>query len=173
MNKQNNTTNHFNKLVECLEQEIDLYCEMAETIQKKQDAIISNRIEDLRKYVNNEKTFIEKSMEMAGERKKFQNWISSQYNLEDSEPKLKIIIDIAPPGNAIKLSNLRYRLKEILNNITRINNENKLLLDFSIEHVKGMAQLFLNINEEDHEVYGVDGVLRMKQADNKMLDYQI
>lgn len=172
MNKEKNIT-PFDQLIRCLEKEIELYTKMAESIQKKQDAIISGQIEELRDYVSKEKLFIQESHEMAQNRKEIQIRISSMCNLNTEEPKLKTIIDIARTDQAIQLSNLRYRLKDILNNITRMNNENKLLLDFSIEHVKGMAQLFLNINNEDHEVYGIDGVVRMKQSDNKMLDCQI
>ncbi|HMA62451.1 MAG TPA: flagellar protein FlgN [bacterium] len=163
----------FSTLIETLEQEIELYSEMANAIQEKQEAIISGQIDKLRDLVSEEKKFIDKSMEKARERKEIQSQISSQYHLNNPQPNLKTIIDIAPPKYAIELSNLRYRLRDILNDITRTNNENKLLLDFSIEHVKGMAQLFLNINDEDHEVYGMDGIVRMKQDDNKMLDFQI
>ncbi|MCF7741394.1 MAG: flagellar protein FlgN [Candidatus Marinimicrobia bacterium] len=172
MNKDNQN-NPFSTLIDTLEQEIELYSDMAGAIQEKQDAIISGQIEKLRNFVSKEKKVINKSMEKARERKEIQARISSQCQINNPQPNLKTIIDIARPKYAIKLSNLRYRLKDILNDITRTNNENKLLLDFSIEHVKGMAQLFLNINDEDHEVYGVDGILRMKQDDNKMLDFQI
>ena len=172
MNKDNQN-NPFSTLIDTLEQEIELYSEMAIAIQEKQDAIISGQIERLRDFVSEEKKFINKSMEKARERKEIQARISSQCQLNNPQPNLKTIIDIARPKYAIKLSNLRYRLKDILNDITRTNNENKLLLDFYSFHVKGMAQLFLNINDEDHEVYGMDGILRMKQDDNKMLDFQI
>ncbi|MCF7885852.1 MAG: flagellar protein FlgN [Candidatus Marinimicrobia bacterium] len=172
MNK-NKAPDQFNKLIQSLEQEIELFSEMSETIQKKQKAIISGEVEELREYVASEKEYIEKSMDLAKQRKNIQMEISSKFNLDYSKPKLKTIIEIAPPDQSIKLSNLRYRLEEILNAITRINNENKLLLNFSIEHVKGMARLFLNIDEEDHEVYGITGIKRAKQTNNKMLDFQI
>ena len=167
------TISPFKNLIVSLEQEIDLYSKMAQSIKNKQDAIISGQTEKLREHVAEEKSYIKESQEMAQNRKQIQRQISSNFNLNSEVPRLKTIIEVAPSDAAIQLSNLRYRLKEILNNITRMNNENKLLLDFSIEHVKGMAQLFLNINNEDHEVYGIDGVVRMKQSDNKMLDYQI
>ena len=173
MNNNQVSNKTFKELIQCLEQEIGLYQEMSKAIQNKQNAIVSGDIEKLREYVSSEKSFIKESMELAEGRKNIQSRISDQFKLDNREPKLKLIIEIAPPREAIQLSNLRYRLKAVLNDITRINNENRLLLDFSIEHVKGMAHLFLNIKDEDHDIYDMDGVVKLKNADNKMLDYQI
>jgi len=168
-----NTIRPFEGLINILNQEIAIYQKMATVIQTKQDAIIANKIDELKECVAQEKTLINESMTIAKKRQETQRHLSQRLNLTDQEPNLKTFIEIAETADAMKLSNLRYRLKRVLNQITRINNENKLLLDFSIEHVKGLAHLFLNVDNEDNNVYGMDGVVHMQHAGNKMLDFQI
>ncbi len=167
------TMHPFEGLINILNQEVAMYEKMAGVIQKKQDAIIAGQIEELKEFVATEKTLINESLAIAKKRQEMQKRLRQKLNLKEPEPKLKIFIEMADTADTVKLSNLRYRLKNVLNQITRINNENKLLLDFSIEHVKGLAHLFLNVDNEDNNVYGMDGVVHMKQAGNKMLDFQI
>lgn len=165
--------NLFKSLIRILDKEIQVYQKMVAVIREKQDMIVIGDVNQLRELVNREKSLIKESMKIAKLRREAQLRLSQHYRLSESEPRLKQLIEIAGPGQAITLSNLRYRLKGMLNQITRINNENKLLLNFSIEHVKGLAHLFLNINEEPSGIYGMDGVVRVDQKGNKVLDFQI
>ena len=163
----------FDDLIEILSKEISLYDCLDEVLKKKQEAIIMGNIEELREYVLEEQSLIQKALSVAHERKNHVIALGMMYETPEEEPRLKTIIDIAPSPYSIKLMNLWHRLKAILDGISRVNRENSYLLNSSIEHVRGLVHLFLQADEKSSKIYNYDGVVDVPEENNKVLDCHI
>lgn len=163
----------FDYLVEVLSKEVTLYSQLLEMLQNKQEVIVIGDVEKLRKYVIEEQLLIQKIKSLAKIRSEHVVTISRTYKLAEKEPKLKTIMEIAPAEYSISFINLRYQLKTILDEITSINRENSYLLNFSIEHIKGLAHLFLRTGNESSEIYNVNGIVTTPEDGNKVLNFQI
>ncbi|RKY53454.1 MAG: hypothetical protein DRP89_06175 [Candidatus Neomarinimicrobiota bacterium] len=163
----------FDYLVELLSKEVTLYRQLLEMLRNKQEAIVIGDVKTLRKCVVEEQLLIQKIKSLAKIRSEHVVTISWTYKLAEKEPKLKTIMEIAPAEFSISFINLRYQLKTILDEITNINRENSYLLNFSIEHIKGLAHLFLRTDNESSEIYDVNGIVITPEDGNKVLNFQI
>jgi len=169
----NNSNQTFVYLIEILTKEVTLYERMVDVLQKKQDAIIIGGLEKLRNYLQEEQSLTQDALSLAGLRKDCVTNLNQIYKLTKSDLKLSTIIDIAPPKHSINLMNLKCRIKGSLDLITKVNRENSYLLNFSIEHIKGLAHLFLRADEESSRTYDIDGILASPEEGCKMLNFQI
>ncbi len=169
----NNPDQIFVCLIEILTKEVALYEQMVEVLQKKQDTIIIGGLEKLRNYLQEEQSLTRDALSLADLRKDCVTNLSQIYKLTKSDLRLSTITDIAPPKHSINLMNLKYRIKESLDLITKINRENSYLLNFSIEHIKGLAHLFLRADEESSRIYDMDGIFASPDEGYKMLNFQI
>ena len=169
----NNHDQIFVCLIEILTKEVNFYGQMVDVLQKKQDAIVIGDVEKLRNCVQKEKSLTEDALSLTNIRKDCVANLSQAYKLTESDLKLKTIIDVAPTKYSTNLINLRYRLKESIDLITRINRENSYLINFSIEHIKGLAHLFLRADEENSRIYDMDGIVTLQEERCKMLNFQI
>lgn len=163
----------FVDLVEILTEEVSLYGQLSELLKNKQDAIIIGDVEKLRSCLQDEQPITQDALILADRRKDCVTRLSQMYKMDESELKLKTIINIAPPKYSVNLMNLKYRIKDNLDLITKINRENSYLLNFSIKHVKGLAHIFLMADEESSKIYDMDGILSSPEKEYKMLNFQI
>jgi len=161
------------KFANKLKEEIKVYEELLEIIKEKQELIIKGEVDKLRSMVDEENQCIQEAKKIAEQR----NFIISQLeNNWDNADDFDFDKMIAQTNTqiAVKLKNFRHRLRDIMNQINHVNNENKLLLDFSLDHVQGLANLFLTLGEKENEkIYDNNGSMKSQKDENKMLDFQI
>lgn len=161
------------KFVDKLKEEIKIYEKLLGIVKEKQQKIIQGEIEDLRSLVDEENKCVQEAKKIADQR----NFIITQLenNWEDGNDfEFDRMIEQCGPKLSAKLKNFRHRLREIMNRINYINSENKVLLDFSLDHVQGLANLFLTLDEkENNKVYDNKGSMKSQKNENKMLDFQI
>jgi len=170
---ENNCDEIFVNLIEILTEEVNLYGQLSELLKNKQDAIIIGDIEKLRSCLQDEQPITQDALILADRRKDCVAILSQMYKMDESDLKLKTIINIAPPKYSINLMNLKYRIKDNLDLITKINRENSYLLNFSIKHVKGLVHIFLMADEESSKIYDMDGILSSPEKEYKTLNFQI
>jgi len=163
----------FNQLAKLIRKELALYENLIVVLKEKQDSIIKGKIDDLRMHVQEEQVIVHDAMIMADTRNTQVSRMNNILKISDRSPRLQSIIDKAPLNLFMELSNLRHHLKTSLDQITRINRENSYLLNSSLEYVRGMVQLFLRTDDEMAEIYGVNGMVALKDEGNKVLNCQI
>jgi len=155
----NNQDRIFDDLVEIITKELVLYENLSAILKDKQNAIISGNIGNLRDNISEEKTIVQEVLMITDKRDEYVSILNQILELSDQKPRLKTIIEKSPSDYSIKLTNLRYRLKNNLNQITRTNKENKYLLNSSIEQVRGLINLFLGAENEPEEIYDMNGFM--------------
>ncbi|MBT7789219.1 MAG: flagellar protein FlgN [Calditrichaeota bacterium] len=163
----------FKDLVEIITKELVLYESLLTILKDKQNAIISGNIKNLRENIREETNIVQEVLTITAKRDNYVGILNQILDISDQKPKLKTIIERSPSDYSVKLSNLRYQLKNNLNQITITNKENKYLLNSSIEQVRGMVNLFLSAENEPEEIYDVNGFMTARGAGNNVLNCQI
>lgn len=166
--------NHlFDELIETLSDEVFLYKQLLEILQKKQQAILMGDVDKLRECVLEENLSVQKIRSVADKRKDNIHKLGQFNKSLNEEPRLNTIINIAPLKYSLEFENLRVRLKTNLNQIDKINRENSYVLNASIEHVRNLVNLFLQVDKETSRLYDIEGIISFPEENNKVLDFQI
>jgi flagellar biosynthesis/type III secretory pathway chaperone len=165
--------NEYIKLIKILEKEKEIYADLLSALYNKQTAVIQGNVNDLRNLIIKEKEIIKESGEIALERVEFINNFCEINNIKGVDIPLKDFIGFSPDPEKKKMENLRYELKNILNEIKTVNRQNETLLHFSINHVQKMTNIFLHANTEEMNMYSHSGKKYNKEINQKFVNQQI
>ncbi len=160
-------------LIYILEEELFHYEKMLENLKIKQESIVKGDVSLLRAHVILENKQISESKKIVDLRNRFLKDYYDMNNMNSSIINLSKIIELCKNEYLLPLTNLKFQLKKTLNEIGKINNENKILLNFCIEHVKGMAHLFLNERQDQTDIYSTIGILYHKSIQRTVVDRHI
>ncbi|MFQ6615002.1 MAG: flagellar protein FlgN [Fidelibacterota bacterium] len=163
----------YDPLVTALEEESRLYQQMITVIREKQDNIISGDLDALRICVGNEQQLIQKARNAEKHRKQLVESIAVSKDIALDSPTLVDLIGIAPEPYHMQLKHIRKQIHKTLNKMMGLNRENSLLLNTSLNHVHGMVQLFLSVNDDAPSTYTPQGTLDPREMATKVIDYRI
>ena len=157
------TENIHNELVEVLTNEYQLYLEMMELADKKKDALIENKIDELIDFVKREEEIVDKVKELEEKRneiilnicdikKEKAEDISFQELIKlISEPEQKVLLDI------------REKLLDIIDRLQEQNEQNKVLITEAIKLNNVSINMFLEALEPENAIYD----MKQKAVKNK------
>jgi len=168
----NKTEPEFLKLVEMLQEELAVYQVLLSELQCKQKAIVGGNASGLRDIISNEQAMIKNTVNISRKRNEHILKLMRSKGMT-GEISLMGIIDLAKPSDRYHLINLRDQLKYAIEQIQAINNDNRYLLNSSIEFIHGLVNLFLNREPTPAGMYNTDGAVTGASRTNKMFDYQI
>ncbi len=161
------------QLIEILTAEKALYEEMLVKLNLKQKAIVDGDIKIMRTIMVDEQEIIKTLKEKQTEQTNLLNLIREKHSLHKNDLRLSKIIKMAPSQYSDQLIGLRIGLQSVMEKVTRINKDNRNLLNFSIEHVRGMIQLFLQANDEPAYLYNVRGTMSSAARSSRVLNFQV
>lgn len=159
----------FTELKQMLFEEITLNEKLRDVLKQKQRAIIENNLEELRHCIEEEQLLIQATKDKAELLEEYiRNAASSS-----AKPSLKEIIKNAPENLKSPLERGRQRLITSLEEISQLNRENRFLLNFSLEHIKGVIHLLLKSEDENAKLYNYRGQIFLTEKNHKTLNVQI
>ena len=161
------------QLMEVLTAEKALYEEMLLKLNLKKKSIIEGDIKVMRACMIDEQEIVKKLKEKQTEQTELLSLIREKYSLHKNDLRLSKIIKMAPRQYTDQLIGLRIGLQTVMEKVTRINKDNRNLLNFSIEHVRGMIQLFLQANDEPTYLYNVRGNMTSAAKASRVLNFQV
>lgn len=159
----------FEELKTVLFAEIALYEELGEVLRQKQRAIVENKLAELRMCMEKEQPLIQEGQVKAEQLEKYIQSLAPH----QSKPRLKEVIKNAPESLRPTLERGRQRLIASLEEISRLNRENRFLLNFSLEHIKGIIHLLLKSEDENAKLYNYRGHIFWTEKTHKTLNVQI
>lgn len=160
-------------MLNILEKEKDVYQTLLNLLKEKQSCVIQGKVDALRSLIMQEKKTINNSVEVAQERVDFINEFCERRNIKGVNIPLKDFVGFSPEPEKSKMENLRYDLKNILNEIKTVNRQNENLLQFSIDHVRQMTNIFLHSGKEEMNMYSFKGKKYIKEVNQKFVNQQI
>jgi len=160
-------------LITLLNEQSKAFEQFLTILRGKQQLIVQNDIDALRKCILDEQHLIQKCRLMSGRLSSFLEKYSLHCGVDRGKLRLRDIIAAAPREQALQLKNLQLRICRDLEQISSLNSENKYLVNFSIEFIKGMVQVFLKEGDPKSQTYTVSGILASSDKYNKILDFQV
>jgi len=163
----------YDNLIRLLEDEILVYDMILESLNIKQQSVIANNIERLRECVQKEHPLIIAAQENAKNLELIIEKLKEKKAINGTHTTLRDIIKNAPEPQQKKLENQRRRLRAGLSQISKINNESRYLLNFSLEFTRGLIQTLLRINDDEEKLYNVNGHISAAEKSNKIVNVRI
>ncbi len=163
----------FDPLITALEEETRIYHQLVTVIRKKQRQIIKSDLNALRACVAEEQQLLQQAKSAEKHRKHLVNTIALTKELSTDSPSLVDLILVAPEPYSTQLKHLRKQIHGELNAMVTVNRENDLLLNTSLNHVRGMVQLFLSVNDDAPSTYTPQGTVDTRDISNQVVDCRI
>ena len=160
------------RLIRILSQEIVIYTKLLTVLEEKQQAIVNGEVEKLQKATEDEQAALSDARNTEKERKQtLSSLTGTSNNLKDVE-SLRQLISAVEYKYHQRLNEIRESLENILEKVALKNEQNKFLLNHSIQFVQTMIKDLLSSRETMNDLYASNG----KNLDPKylaMLDRRI
>ena len=160
------------RLIRILSQEIVIYTKLLTVLEEKQQAIVNGEVEKLQKATEDEQAALSDARNIEKERKlTLSSLTGTSNNLKDVE-SLRQLISAVEYKYHQRLNEIRESLENILEKVALKNEQNKFLLNHSIQFVQTMIKDLLSSRETMNDLYASNG----KNLDPKylaMLDRRI
>ncbi len=163
----------FEELVHALAIEVKLYTNLDELLKRKQSSIIDGDVESLQSIVHEEQRLIPRIQSATQARELRASTIGALSKLRVKTPSLKELIDLSPSHMSQKLIDFRTQLILSLDRIAHANRENEFLLNSSVDLVRGLVQVLLGTEENEHVHYGGCGDIAEGSRRKSHVDCQI
>ena len=123
-------------LVGLLEEQLNIYHELLESALQKKDYIVNNNIESIRRVTACENSLIGKLQRTEHERQALITDIAENLRIPIDGLTLAVLIShINEPSMQKQLSDLRIRLRAEMDKLKEINEQNKTLINHSLEYI--------------------------------------
>lgn len=135
-------------LIDVLEKEITEYKALLELSERKTPTIIQGDIPSLQKITDEEQDVVGRISHLDRKREEVMKDIANVLNKDVNNLKLRAIIDVLEqrPAEQKKLSEAYDGLKSVVNAVSRINEQNRALLQQSLEMVEFDINLIKSLN---------------------------
>lgn len=149
------TTKASRSLEKLLEQELVLYQQYIEVLQKEQECIVRLKSERVAEYTQKRQIITDKLAELKDRRLE----LTASLIDEDEEPlRLSEIVEIVDqPGDRQRLKGLIERVKGAIQTVERVTSEFTQVLQFSLGMVNGEISLLWSASQSVNRVYNAFG----------------
>ena len=133
-------------LIDVLDKENTEYEGLTELSERKTSAIVGGDVEKLQEILGYEQRFIDNINKLDAKREENVNDICNVLNLPKEGMKIEIIVDMlsGQPEEQAALEEVHLRLKRTLSRLTKINENNKMLLQESMDMIEFELNLARN-----------------------------
>jgi len=163
----------FATLLQLLDEEMIFFDGLKEVLSMKQQAIIDSKIEILRDLTAREQSLMRDIRRTGKKREEYVRYLADFLRMNRQNPRLKELIEFAPPEIAMKLTSMRSQLQEKMTYITQSVQQTSYLLEFSIRHIRQLIHIFMQTDNTPYELYNLQGLIQNSEISNKMFDLQI
>jgi len=126
----------YDRLIEILQSQLELYNRLLESARKKKVFIINNNLEALRKATSDENNLVGGLQRLEREREALVLNLAKQLCIPLNGLTLVILINqINDPFVKKRLSELRIRMRDDMDELKAINEQNKALINQSLEYI--------------------------------------
>lgn len=135
-------------LIDILEKEITEYKALLELSEQKTPTIIQGDIPSLQKITDEEQDVVGRITHLDQKREEVMKDIANVLNKDVNNLKLRVIIDVLEqrPAEQKRLSKAYDGLKTVVNAVSQINEQNRALLQQSLEMVEFDLNLMKSLN---------------------------
>lgn len=160
-----------NKLIDCIEKEIEAYKNILELSQSQKEALLNNGEEMLSSIAESQNSLIEEIKEQENIRRRICKGIAIKNNLALNQDTFKEVILIIEEKYGSIISFRVQEIKMLMHKISEINNNNVFLIEQGKKNIKAFYSLVSNAN--DAKLYYNNGKLGSKNNNIILLDKRL
>ena len=137
--------NLYDDLIRTLTQEIGAYGKLCNSFQTEKEALMKSSMEDLIEHNITKEACVRDVRMLEEERAAQADKIAGILDLEGETISLSTLIAYADDGRKAELEECRAELSLLAGTAQRMNEHNKLLLEFCLQHVTQSFELISNL----------------------------
>ncbi len=161
-----------NKLLELLKDEKELYQELFEIAEAKNEALLESDAEALSKTLKQDQKVIEKIEAKEEERKEIITEIKNKFELELEHDKYSDFIKKLPADWGADLNSIREELIELTDKFYNLNDQNQELLTQALElNTFSIETILKSIKDNEKNTYSKDA--KENKGQPRLLNKQV
>jgi len=131
-------------LYKILSSEFKWYNVMLELVKSERDVVVNDKVEELVEITKKKEEIISAIESLEQERKNLIDRIASEFNLSHEQLSLDKIAELADEDYSSRFIKLRRRMKELLNEIIKINERNLQIVEKSMNTFNTTIEILLS-----------------------------
>ncbi len=147
---------NISSLIAVLEKEYKYHQKLCESAREKKEAIIENKVEDLTGVIEKEEDLINDLNTLENKRTNILKEIAEDFDLNDDTPNYKMLKSELGSKQKVELKNIRKKLLNTIENLQKVNEENKVLLEEAVNLNKFSFELIANSLAPENATYKQD-----------------
>lgn len=144
------------RLITVLSEEMQMYNALLLALREKQTSIIEGKVHELQESVHKEQTILNRTKAAAASREESFQAVSAALSGEEEIRTLSQLIQVVESSYAERLSDIHRSLQEIHQQVMLTNEENRYLLNYSINFVRDAARELVRSSDQ-FPVYSATG----------------
>ena len=140
-------------LIDVLQKECEYHKQLCDTARAKKQTIIENDVEKLTEIIEDEKSILNDLDQLENTRKKVLNKIAAELEIDEQPPHYNLIKAEIPDKYRDQLKDVRSKLLEVIEELQKINDQNKSLLEEAIKLNKFNFQLMAEAIDPSNDIY--------------------
>lgn len=161
----------FNGLIDVLDQELSIYCDIYKISKEKTAVIVDGKVDELEKMVQAEQKLIIKVTQIENQREIITYKISRALQRKPDEITLSTLIDNAEGPIKDKLKERQQGLNKLVSKLVELNDLNSRLIRNSLDYINFSINLCSASQSQDNN-YGVDAEKSNVKAESRF-DFKI
>ena len=144
------------RLITVLSEEMQMYNALLLALREKQTSIIEGKVHELQESVHKEQTILNRTKAAAASREESFQAVSAALSGEEEIRTLSQLIQVVESSYAERLSDIHSSLQQIHQQVMLTNEENRYLLNYSINFVRDAARELVRSSDQ-FPVYSATG----------------
>ncbi|MCH8023119.1 MAG: flagellar protein FlgN [Candidatus Marinimicrobia bacterium] len=144
------------RLITVLSEEMQMYNALLLALREKQTSIIEGKVHELQESVHKEQTILNRTKAVAASREESFQAVSAALSGEEEIRTLSQLIQVVESSYAERLSDIHRSLQQIHQQVMLTNEENRYLLNYSINFVRDAARELVRSSDQ-FPVYSATG----------------
>ncbi len=157
------------KLITVLSEEMQMYNELLLALREKQAGIIEGKVQELQRAVHKEQVILKRTKEVADTREAAFDEVSAALSNEEEIRTLSQLIQVVESSYAERLSDIHRSLQQIHQQVMLANEENRYLLNYSINFVREAARELIRSSDQ-FPVYSASGRDQESHSGSRLIE---
>ncbi|ACL70464.1 hypothetical protein Hore_17150 [Halothermothrix orenii H 168] len=123
----------YENFLNLFKKEYELYCQLQDMAERKQEAIVDNNVEKLTEIMHNEQELIDKISDMEEKRRELLAEIAHKQGFEGDKISFQQLFTLFPEEDKAELKELKEDFLEVLSDLQTTNESNRQLIEDSLK----------------------------------------
>lgn len=160
-------------LMKVLENEVGIYTDLLHIVEKTQQALTKNNLEELNKMLDSQQLLIVKAAKLEEIRRQQQEQVAKFLAMPLEELTLSKIIEKAPEAYRQGLADLQQTLLDLVDKINSTNRHNEELIKDSLKYIDYTMELITGATDNAKTYDNKPGTEKKNQQKSRIFDKRV